>query len=416
MKAESDFIFIITHQSTSQSILAIVRRLCFAFVLFFITVIVAQAVYANPILSVAAENFDSEEKQYVGIEIEFTGLSMEDASKIVQKHLGGKIQENRTPWTWEILDAETGVVRKQDFDYIENKVKRTQAGMIRFKPEGNNSTAYLDSDNVNKMIIELETERILVKDALKLQPALDEMKASGAVGTTPGQAVSLQISYEIGEGRREKMDPQFIVNLMRVYMKPVHRLQIESQLEIPEIRRPYIQPYSDGLMDRLDQDFYAPSLHQLFFDVLYRQTAEFLGFEGAWSKPVSEIRKIVMHHVVVENAFKNENSPIFRSIKFSPLKVASLLIFAFPEDPLSIEIIKSQWIKAIPALEVRDRNNDFNLRRALMETIGLFQMTKRLGNFTHIPAAGKPPIPSKNKIKRTKQVQMRECQKALLSF
>lgn len=369
------------------------KRFLATFAFSFLLVVTA---HADDVLDLVAFFHNPSDRIRVGIEVEFTGITVEEAIRIVQNAIGGTVNYKKVPWPMMILESDG---RMHEVTLVQNRGHirgNSTGGIIVIKPEFNDTSGVTTRENINtKVVIELLTSPgpIQFDGVVQLQKALESLKNEGAIGTRPDVAVSLQVNVEIGDGKKEKFVAKDLVNLLRNYLRDEHRRQIMDRYKVPEARLHYIQPISPGFMERLLDSKYNPTLEQLKDDAIYRQLKELLGDrERAWSAPIKDIRREIMDYVVETDAFNAKDSPLFRVIKFSPLKVASLLFYAFPKDPLGVLAVKNLWIKKIPAVEFRDRNNDFEVVRAVREAVGMVRTSEKFGSFIFDPAAN----PSQN--------------------
>ncbi len=340
------------------------------------------------IVDLAAFYHHAQDAIRTGIEVEFSGLTLEEATKIVQGVVGGQVEF--AEFSKEISVEENGKIIRTQKILRRSKIKKNSTGMrLVIKPEANETSGVVPGKNQKKsLILELLTDPgpIDYRGVEELQKALDALLKAGATGTRKDVAVSLQVNVEMGQGLKENFHAKDLVNLLRNYLDPVHRQQIETHYQIPEVRKHYIQPLSAGFMQRLMDPAYEPSLEQLKDDLLYRQLSELLNDPAAWDAPIEEIKKNVLLYITETDAFTLKESPLFRVIKFSPLKLSSLLLYAFPEDALAKILKENLWIKLIPAIEFRDRNNDFNVKQAVKEAVGFVRMSEALGQIHFDPA------------------------------
>jgi hypothetical protein len=328
---------------------------------------------------------DPKDPSRVGIEVEFTGMTIEQAMQILQRTVGGKIEYTDVPWNM-IVQEPDGTLRHLDFFFQRGNLKGSRTrGPIVVKPEYNDTSGVISAEAMTqKVVIELLTHPgpIRFPGVVELQKALTALQAEGAIGTRPDVAVSLQVNVEIANGQIENLNPRHLVHLLRNYNRPEHHRQIRRRYQIPKIRWPYIQPLSEGFLKRLMDPSYDPTLEQLKDDAIYRQLKELLGDKDrAWSAPIEEIRAEILKYVIEENAFDSKDSPLFRVIKFSPLKFSSLLLYAFPKDPMAEMATKTLWIKLIPAIEFRERNNDFDVISAVKQSVGMVRAAEIFGSF-----------------------------------
>jgi hypothetical protein len=309
----------------------------------------------------------------VGIEVEFTGLSLTETLKIVQGFGGGQVtkKDKKIKTTLKEINA-SGMVFNEAI-IPEWVIQTTNMGEITIKVDNNqvddNSTL-----NPQDTVLELVTSPIRKAQILKLQEVISALKNHGAKGTADGEAVSIQYNTEINAGNLASYKWQSLIDLMRVYLNPRHREQIDAHLEVPDFRKDYISLYSKGFQARLFDPQYKPTSRELFDDFFYRQSLELLGHRDAWDIDIKTAQQILLSQ-------KNPVVPLV--VKQNKLRISSLLAMAFPEDPITKIYISSGWINPAPLVEWREFNNDFNVVDHYREVMGLMYMTKRYGSFDH---------------------------------
>lgn len=308
-----------------------------------------------------------------GIEIEFTGLSLPQALELIHSHVGGNIvkKEKRIKTTVKEIN-ENGMVYNEAV-IPEWIIENSSLGELVIKVDNNQ----VDDDSILRpedTVLELVTSPIRKKEVFKLQQILTALKNHGAKGTADGEAVSIQYNTEINEGKIATFDWQYLVNLMRVYLAPEHREQIDPSLKVPEFRRDYVALYSQGFLVRLLDKSYKPTDRELFDDFFYRQSLELLGIDGAWTMDIAKAQKVLLSQ-------KNPIVPLVA--KQNKLRISSLLAMAFPNDPITKLYVSSGWISPMPIVEWREPNNDFNVLQHYREVMGLMYMTKKFGAFNH---------------------------------
>ncbi|KYG64780.1 hypothetical protein AZI86_11285 [Bdellovibrio bacteriovorus] len=307
------------------------------------------------------EAFDADKAPRVGIEVEMSGLRTKEIALIVQKKIGGEIQ---------IVPNEYGVP--------EYHLQKSAIGRVVVKPEDNGSSAIgnLEEAYEKTLITEIVTDPIHYADVEKLQKAMDALKASGAKGTADGLAVSIQVNVEIAQGDRSKATPQEIIDLIKTYLSPENRKDIAATYQVPEFRRKYLGDFSPGFMKLINQPHYNPTWREFYNDFMYRQGAEVMGIEGAWKSPISQVKKEVMYKLHAEGFDK-----ILPVMKWNYLRLSSMMMYMMPQDPLSKFLVETTWFKGYPLFENREPNNNFNVVKAVRETLGLKRLSETVGFF-----------------------------------
>lgn len=328
---------------------------------------------ATDLLTSAEHVFYRPDQTRVGIEIEYSGLDLKDSADAVLKHVGGTLLiKNVTHSTTlkEILPNGTRVYNQVTVpEYI---IKNSSIGQVVLKPDFNQ----LDDSQINlkNYVVEMVTEPLFAEHIPFLQKIMDELKSRGALGTSPTRTVATQMNTEIASGQIEKLDWQMVVNILRVYSRLPHRAQISKKLNVPSNRQKYLLPLSPGFLKKLLEPTYQPTGRELYDDLIYRQSLELLGETRAWEMPIEEAHRLLL---------AKPNPIVPRVVKLNRLRLSSLLMWAFPQDPMSKIYAQSGWAVARPLIEWREWNTDFDITSPYRQALGIINAAKEHGYFDH---------------------------------
>jgi hypothetical protein len=327
---------------------------------------------AADLLTTAENVFYQPDETRVGIEVEFLGLDVLQAVKVVAESLHGKVVHHeymKETTLNAILPDGTRIYKKiKVTDYI---IKNAILGDVILKIETNMVDEFKEMSAADS-VIELVTPPLRAPQIGALQAVLNQLQAAGATGTSAKHAVSIQMNTEIAHGKLDEVNWQEIVNLVRVYIQ--HEKQIDSHLQVPAVRRPYLYQFSDGFIQKIMNENYVASARGLYDDLIYRQSLEILGFKKAWTLPITQARQLLM---------AQPDPMVVRVVKQTRLRLSSLLMWAFPEDPMTEFYVASDWAKPLPLIEWREFNNDFNVQSPFKQSVGLIQASKKYGHYDH---------------------------------
>jgi len=311
-----------------------------------------------------AQNFfvDStiQERRF-GIEIEFYGLPDSQIESLIIEHFQARLK-SRTENGAAIFETPFGEVKL----VIEGQAWRYENDPARYQKQ-------LASDKVQAPR-EIVFPPLFYKDIPRIEGLVRALKARGALGTDETHAVSTQVNVEMPLLTEDQRNVDNLVNLMKVYFNPEHAKQAQALLQIPVIRREYIKNFSDGFLQKLANPQYQPTARELFDDYFYRQSLEALGFRDAWSLPIQEARDLLL---------AQPNPVMPQILKMVRLRVSSLILLAFADDPLAEKILASRWIKPVPVVEYREFNTDFDIRSSIDRALGLTRSAQLYGNYDH---------------------------------
>jgi len=344
-----------------------------------IFLLLSNSTLAVDILTSAEKNFFSaDDTSRVGVEVEFSGLSLDKSTKKIQSVVGGtaKFKTMKTLTTIKGYD-ESGKVLYNEVDIPYYEIKNSKLGNLVIKVETNQlSTTEMAKDN--KAIIELVTDPISGINKMELlQKAVSALENAGAVGTSADLAVSTQINVEIQKGVKSKIHVMDTINLLRTYFRKEHWDQIHMREKIPASRKPYVQAYSPEFMSRLMDPEYKPRNWQQFFDdFIYRQSLELLGEKKAWTMPIKDARAKLL-------SYKEPIVP--RVVKQNALRISSLLAYMVPNDPMTKIMTHPDtgWIKPYPIIEFREWNNTFDVIKPYKYSLGLVSAADQFGYYDH---------------------------------
>ncbi len=140
---------------------------------------------------------------------------------------------------------------------------------------------------------------------------------------------------------------------------------------------------SQGFLKRITDPKYLPSQAGLFFDFIYRQTAERLGYsKKAWSSPANEIRSLVMSRLAM--AEKNQSLPlVLRQLINSPVQLVHYFKKQHPNDPLLQRLVLHLPKLPDGRIVFRSVTNDMDLHEAASGAVGALQAAVKYGAYDH---------------------------------
>jgi hypothetical protein len=220
--------------------------------------------------------------------------------------------------------------------------------------------------NEEDAVTEIVFSPVRVGQVREVQRLMTLLKEAGAIGTTETRAVSIQMNTEVENlDHRIELDLRQIVDTVRLYIN--NQPEIDQHLKVPAIRRPYLSDFSPGLVRKIMNPRYKITARGLYDDIIYRQSLERMGNKAAWSWPIKRVRQAVL---------SSPNPAVGVVVKQTRLRLSSLLMYLFPQDPMSVIYEESGWAKARPLIEWREFNNDFNIVGPFKQAVGLLQAAK----------------------------------------
>jgi len=310
---------------------------------------------------------DKAKSRRVGIKVEVRGLTPEKAAAVVAKSLGGTSKLLKSG-EYEIQGSRIGTVRVN------------LGGKAAANPAADGRSHWFDPliklVNTSLAPVEVITEPVSYDKVDDFSEAVRSLKKAGAKGTNAWRAISTQVNVEIfapGTDPKSPENTKLLSSVLQNYYSPEHEKQVLGVLKPPKIRREYILPVHAAFAEKLEIPGYLPTPDELFFDYHYLQTyARQIGDpEG---KSMTEIREAVLR-------LDKPVDPVV--VKNSRLQASSALVYAFPDDPLSKEIVERGANKTRPAIEFREPNTDFDVKRTIDWALGFVEASAENGAFSH---------------------------------
>ncbi|MCC6138805.1 MAG: amidoligase family protein [Bdellovibrionaceae bacterium] len=331
------------------------------------------ALQAQSLLQDAREHyFDPTTAPRIGLEVELAGLTVQETVEVLQRVLGGKITAHL------VNEHYIDPITREDVRYTitEKILVDSVIGNITVKPESNviSNTNLKDALAVTPLV-EIVTAPMTVAGVPAFQDAIDAIKQRGAMGTSDGFAVAIQVNVEFGKGIKEQMSVDTLLNLLRSYLNPENHKNISEDLRVVQIRKKYLGQYSAGMMARILDTNYKPTWSEFHFDFMYRQSLELLGYgDASWTKTPRLVKKILKRELELKGF-----EAILRVVKWNNLRISSLFLFMFPNDWFSRYLMKTTWFHSYPIYEFREPNSDFKVLERVEQLIGFVQQSEKVG-------------------------------------
>lgn len=319
---------------------------------------------AQDIFHTAATTFFHSDDRFkrVGIEMEMAGLSFEELERILSKHFKISKVTQASPIELHLTIPE-GIIKLK----IEGQAWRYELEPEKYKAQL--------AEDIKVAPREIVFPPLTYQRASVLQAVSDDLEKAGALGTTPERAVAFQVNYEIGSLRDDERRVQDVVDILRTYYDESNMKQIDEVLQVPASRREFLNDLTPGFRKKLFNAGYTPSLREFFDDYLYRQSAELFGYRNAWTGSIDELWAFLTR-------LKDPVHPTV--LKMQRVRVSSLLLEAFPEDPLVKEVVASRWAVPAPIIEFREFNMVFkNVDSDIRTCLGLVGSVKEFGYYKH---------------------------------
>lgn len=201
----------------------------------------------------------------VGVEFEFTGLSMEQISRVVRDSVGGQI-DPLSPYEYKIVDTPYGDFKVElDYAYLKKLGRRehrgddVMAGLEKFSED------MLAAFAKQVVPFEIVCPPIAISRLQALQDLVKALHDAGARGTedSPIYAFGMHLNQEL-----PALDARTIRDYLRSYIVLFDWLKEISDVDISRRVFPYIQPYTKDYNRLVCAPGYAPDMTGLIDDYL----------------------------------------------------------------------------------------------------------------------------------------------------
>lgn len=200
----------------------------------------------------------------IGVELEFSGMEIEDIARITARCLGGRI-EQISSYEISVRDSILGDIGVElDYAYLK-KLGR----------ERDPHAEVDDLDQLGESLLKLAAEQLVpheivsapmaMADAWRLGELLQRLRAGGARGT--GYAVSYAFGLHLNPELPDT-EPATIVAYLRAFLCLFEWLRERSKVDLSRRVTPYIDPFEKEYVLLVLDKNYAPDLSTLIDDYL----------------------------------------------------------------------------------------------------------------------------------------------------
>lgn len=200
----------------------------------------------------------------VGVELEFTGLGIEQIVTLVQGAVGGQIRPH-SAYEYSISDSQFGDFTVE-LDYAYLKARGREDNGTGFW----NDIERLSDDllgAVAKQVVPLEIvcPPIPISQLHRLHPMLSALRERGARGTGVSAiyAFGLHLNPEVPD-----CEASTLLGYLRAFAVAFDWLRQVSDIDLSRRVFPYIQPYDRGYVRKICDPDYDPDIPQLIDDYL----------------------------------------------------------------------------------------------------------------------------------------------------
>lgn len=203
-------------------------------------------------------------ERHVGVELEFTGLGIEQIVTVVQSAVGGNIQPH-SAYEYTVADTEFGDFAVElDYAYLKAR-GRAESGSGFWDDIERLSDDLLGAVAKQVVPLEIVCPPIVISQLHQLHPMIAALRERGARGTNASAiyAFGLHLNPEVPD-----CEPATLLNYLRAFAVAFDWLKRVSAIDISRRVFPYIQPYDRSYVRRICDPDYTPDLDQLIDDYL----------------------------------------------------------------------------------------------------------------------------------------------------
>lgn len=203
------------------------------------------------------------EPRRVGVELEFSGIPLDQVVDLMQKHLGGEV-ETVSPYELFLCDSKLGDFAVElDFAWLKRRGRERALEDLDELGQFGESVLKLAAEQV--VPFEIVSPPIAMADLWLLGDLFQVLRKAGAEGTSvaPHYAYGLHLNPEMPD-----LEAATILAYLRAFVCLFDWLRERSKINISRRITPYIDPFERAYIKRLLQQDYAPEQTQLIEDYL----------------------------------------------------------------------------------------------------------------------------------------------------
>lgn len=209
------------------------------------------------------------EPRKIGLELEFAGVEIEEAAKIIQSLYGGQLKEEHR-YHFEILGSKLGDFRVE----LDARILRKMASEDIFEKFGIN----LDEESIRKSIegvvdklakvvvpLEIVMPPVSFKDVHQLEELRSKLQENRAEGTHTSfvHAFGMHINIESPD-----LETATLLRYLRSFVLLYPWLLETLEIDISRRISPFVDPFPNGYVQRILDPSYNPDQQQFIEDYL----------------------------------------------------------------------------------------------------------------------------------------------------
>ncbi len=211
----------------------------------------------------------------VGVEIEFAGLSSEQAAKLVADCFGGVVKQGDTPFVFSVentwwgdfrIELDTRLVHpEQDFGDVleESALPMNEKGVRGVRNMDTQVREWIGNASAGVVPTEIVSPPIPWDELGELTGLIEALRTQGAKGTdeNPMYSFGVHLNPEVA---REDVD--YLLAILRAYILLSDWLREQIQVNLTRKILPHIDPFSQDFAVKILKADYAPDLKELIND------------------------------------------------------------------------------------------------------------------------------------------------------
>lgn len=217
------------------------------------------------------KNFEGKARR-VGVELEFTGLELDDIAEILQSKFGGRITKNN-PYHYYLEGSEFGKAFSIEIDAILLKEMVIQGYLEDLGVTQKEDFKFRDAiDKLLKEVAEsvvpyeVSTPPVFIDDLPKIEDLKNRLREAGAKGTEDSiiYAFGLQLNPDL-----PSLNIQSIVDYLRAFL--IFYYWLKQRLEVDFTRQitPYVNAFSKKFSRLVLDPAYNPTQEEFIEDYIY---------------------------------------------------------------------------------------------------------------------------------------------------
>ncbi len=210
---------------------------------------------------------NKDEPRHVGIEIEYSNLSLEKSAKLISEIFGGKLKKI-TKYELELKDTKYGnfkleldaqLLQKMQSDNLFDKLSNI-IGSVSHSIDD-----IVDKTSKRFVPFEIATPPIPIKDIKEADKLVEALRLNGALGTTHSLYYAFGVHFNIEPPSQNIED---VLRLFKSFLIIQKWIELQSEVDIARKVSPYINDFPKEYIKKIIDLEYKPTKEEFLQDYI----------------------------------------------------------------------------------------------------------------------------------------------------